>query len=308
MGRMTQQGRTVDEIDKRILQELTRDPMATFAQLAARLGDEIGERTISRRYRRLERVGLVRVVGRTRPEFGGDIPWFIRIEGRAEHIERLAKQLTLEPRARWIRTTPVRNEMVVGLTTHSITGDPLLDMLAQDAEITRLQPHQLLRVWTKDATGNQGSDEPEITLDSLDRTILHHLSLDGRTPHRAIADATDVDPATISRRIRRLVDNDVLFYTAEIPQEVLDTPLDVLVWCKVEPGSIGKLGDYLHEQPRVVFVAATTGSANLVFNINTDSYTQTINLVDDLLADRGVTQVEIMVLGTMYKRLSSFED
>ena len=303
-----QQTRSVDEIDKQILQELSRDPMATFAQLAARMGTDIGERTISRRYRRLERIGLVRVVGRTRPEFGGDIPWFIRIQGHAEHIEHLAEQLAREPRARWIRTTPVRNEMVVGLTTHAITGDPLLDMLAQDPEIHRLAPHQLLKVWTKDAASTQAANPNTVTLDNLDRAIMRQLSQDGRTPHRAIAEENDVDPATISRRIRRLVDNDVLFYTAEIPQDVLDTPLDVLVWCKVAPGSITALGDFLHEQDRVVFVAATTGDYNLVFNVNTDSYTQTVTIVDELLVDRGVVYTEIMVLGTLYKRMSGFDE
>ncbi|HEY1689506.1 MAG TPA: Lrp/AsnC family transcriptional regulator [Solirubrobacteraceae bacterium] len=108
-----------------------------------------------------------------------------------------------------------------------------------------------------------------ITIDRLDRQLLHALRVDGRAPFRRIAGALAVSEQTIARRYRRLRDGGVV--------RVLTLPdpegggHSWLLRIEVEPAAARPLATALAARPDVAWIGLMAGGAEIACGVRARS-------------------------------------
>ena len=105
------------------------------------------------------------------------------------------------------------------------------------------------------------------TLDNLDVSILGHLEEDGRRSYSEIADALGVAVSTVSSRVAKLIERNVVAITAIInPQEVgLEAPATLLI--AIQPRYFNEVVTTIIACPEVVYASMTTGRHNLIVDV-----------------------------------------
>ncbi|WP_182348962.1 AsnC family transcriptional regulator [Tomitella gaofuii] len=288
---------SVDPLDRRLLLALMHRPTAPFAEFAE--GLPVGPAALSARYRRLRRHSVVRVVGRTLPGFDGGHAYLARAQAAPAAVARLAAAVAAEDNSRWVRISRDGSELMCGVVTHDPARDPVLVGLPSEPALRSLDTMELLHVWgaVRDAVLR-----PSREIDALDSALMAELAVDGRGDLRGIAARLGVDTSTVSRRRRRLVEDGILYFEADVHPAALGGTGDAMLWMSVPPGRIRTVGAALRSRDDVRFTAATSGRCDLVSHVQVLDGPALVDFVDGVLADLGVAGVEIVPMGRSLKR------
>lgn len=286
---------SLDALDHGILESVTRHPDAPLAQWAAE--NEVNARTVARRFEALRRRGVIRVIGRTLPGFGGRLAWLMRISASPAQLSRIATDLAALPSTRWVRHSMDRGELICGIAAAPSDYTDLLARLYSYVPARDVRSYQLVRVWGHSDAAVTGAE----LIDDLDRQMLEHYAVDGRLSAARLAERLGVDPATVSRHRRRLVDAGILYFEADIDPDVLSNFGDFNLWLQVRPGAVAEVGKRLRTQPETRFVAATSGSHQIYANVVMPDAAALVPFLDGL-EDLGITAVETVPMGIAVKR------
>ncbi|MEU2826404.1 Lrp/AsnC family transcriptional regulator [Streptomyces bacillaris] len=101
------------------------------------------------------------------------------------------------------------------------------------------------------------------SLDALDRRIVTALQIDARMPFGTLAQALGEVERTVARRVQRLVDADVLRFTAFLDEVRSGLGQTVNLRIRVEPGRADRVARALADRPDTRWVAAVTGNADI---------------------------------------------
>ncbi len=104
-------------------------------------------------------------------------------------------------------------------------------------------------------------------LDALDINILRHLEEDGRRSYSEMAEALGVAVSTVSARVAKLIETDVVSIFAAInPQKMgLEAPATLLM--SIEPRHFDQVVATIVSLPEIVYASMTTGRYNLVIDV-----------------------------------------
>lgn len=97
-------------------------------------------------------------------------------------------------------------------------------------------------------------------MDSLDRKIIDVLRRDGRASNAGIAREVGVSEGTVRRRLKRLVDDELIRVIALPDPGKMGYESQALIGVQVDPDKIDLVANGLEELEEVSWVAVTTGS------------------------------------------------
>ena len=97
-------------------------------------------------------------------------------------------------------------------------------------------------------------------MDSLDRKIIDVLRRDGRASNAGIARQVGVSEGTVRRRLKRLVDDELIRVIALPDPGKMGYESQALIGVQVDPDKIDLVANGLEELEEVSWVAVTTGS------------------------------------------------
>ena len=100
-------------------------------------------------------------------------------------------------------------------------------------------------------------------MDGLDRDIIHLLQRDGRASNAKIAREMSVSEGTVRRRLKRLVEDDVINVIAVPSMEKMGYGMAALVGVQTDPGSADDIAEKVGLFTEVHYVAVTTGSFDI---------------------------------------------
>jgi len=100
-------------------------------------------------------------------------------------------------------------------------------------------------------------------MDELDSHIIDILQKDGRASNAGIARQVGVSEGTVRRRLRLLMEDDIIRVMAVPDPMKLGYDATALIGLQVEPGSVDAVAEALAKLKEVHFVAATTGAHDL---------------------------------------------
>ena len=97
-------------------------------------------------------------------------------------------------------------------------------------------------------------------MDELDRRIIALLQVDGRASNAKIAREVGVSEGTVRRRLRRLIQEDVVKVIAVPNLEKLGYATTALIGLQTGPGKSDSVGDAIALLQEAHYVAITTGA------------------------------------------------
>jgi DNA-binding Lrp family transcriptional regulator len=292
---MEEKSLAVDELDHQLLHALQLDARLPFARFAQLVG--VSEQTVARRFRRLRAAGVVRVVGLVVPTPLGETAWIVRVQSRPNAAVALAEALARRPDVGWVTLTSGGSEIicVIMSLTSQQRDELLLQRLPKTAQVLSVSAHAVMHrfpatdSWTYEGTrlspeqtaelrahaiggvaqstsnGSVSAAPAELRqLSAADELLLAELAVDGRTSISRLADLTAWTPARVNRRLEELVRAGLLVFDAEVALGALGFRSRAFLWMTVSAGRLHATGEALAEHRESRFVAATTGTTNLV--------------------------------------------
>jgi len=279
----------LDPVDARILRALQIAPRASFAAIAAATGT--GETAVARRYRRLVRRGVVRVVGVLDPGALGQSRWIVRLRCRPGAVAAVADALARRDDVSWVSTAGAGAEVLFAVRSRTSRDreDLLLNRLPHTDAVLDLQASVVLhqftggraRFWQRlagtlgpEAEAALGAAGPPFDptaplavrgagLSAEDEAVVAALALDGRAGRSTLAAAAGTSRGRAARRLDALLASGTVRVDVEISPAALGLDTRAALWLRVHPASVEDAGRALALEPATTFVAAVTGAHNL---------------------------------------------
>jgi DNA-binding Lrp family transcriptional regulator len=304
-----------DVLDRRIIQALYVDPRAPFSRLAEVLGSS--EQTVSRRYRRLFDGRILRVVGQLDSQRLGQSDWAVRIRCAPGSAPTVAAKLAQRPDTSWVQLTSGGTEIFSMI--YSRDGEQrapvLLSQLSVGRQVVDYEAYCLLHLFATGLSAPPGPSDlsrgeiaqllapardrpsierPKAKLQDSDWPLVQALADDGRASYRQLAARTHWHESTVRRRVEELISSGVLFFDLDLASDAFTTRSQALLWMSVALTNLRDLGQALASRPDFPFVAATTGSTNLVAAlVCPDDRSLYEYLTGEMTALDGLTHIEI---------------
>ncbi|MEK7873086.1 MAG: Lrp/AsnC family transcriptional regulator [Chloroflexota bacterium] len=140
-------------------------------------------------------------------------------------------------------------------------------------------------------------------LDELDYKILLRLQANGRESNAEIARVLDVSEGTIRRRIKRLIDDDVIRVTAVPNPWKIGFEAVALIGLQVELDKMDQVANKLAEMSEVHFVSLTTGTYDIFIWVMVPTAEDLGNFIKTKLAGiTGITRSETFINLEIRKR------
>ncbi|MFF7637540.1 AsnC family transcriptional regulator [Kitasatospora sp. NPDC008050] len=281
---------SLDETDRRIAAALLLAPRASWRTLAHCL--ELSERTVVRRAGPLYADGTLRATVVCSPvRFPALVPLALRVRCRPNRVRAVAATLARRPDTVWVDVLGGGDEIstILFLDGPEARNTLLLRDLPATAAVASWTAHTLLRVfpisfhWSGDLlsaretallrstdpllAGGPAPESPDVPAAAEapgDAALIEALSANGRAGYTDLAARTGLSPLTARRRVAALVHGRVVRLATEVDLALLGCQSEALLWLTVSPGALDATGLALGRHPRVRFVAATTGPANLL--------------------------------------------
>ena len=100
-------------------------------------------------------------------------------------------------------------------------------------------------------------------MDDLDRKIIELLQINGRASNARIARDVGVSEGTVRRRLRRLVQEEIIRVVAVPDPEKMGLSTVALIGIQADPDKIDDVAARLADLPETQYVSLTTGSFDL---------------------------------------------
>jgi len=140
-------------------------------------------------------------------------------------------------------------------------------------------------------------------MDELDRKIIEILQLDGRASNARIAREVGVSEGTVRRRLRRLIQDNVVKIIAVPNLDKMGYSTAALIGLQTAPGQLDAVADHLAEMKQVHYVAITTGAFDVFAWVGmTSTEDLGVFLRSQVGTITGVTRTETFVNLSIKKR------
>jgi len=273
-----------EPLDGWILHALQLTPRVSFR----RIGDVIGvpEQTVARRYHRMRRDGVVRVVGLVNPRVFGDAEWLVRVRAKPDDLTRLADALVRRPEVTHANVHSGWTELVCVIRAPLNQGsDGLLQRLPRTTSVLDLDIDLMLHRFGEPAavpwtayghklTGEQAAEilgsaetasagEPLVPNDD-DQSLFEVLGEDGRAPNSRLAELTGWSAARVGRRLAALHAAGTLTYDVDILPDQLGFEVNAMLWLTTVPRHVHAVGSEIAAHDEIASAAAITGRNNVM--------------------------------------------
>ena len=140
-------------------------------------------------------------------------------------------------------------------------------------------------------------------MDELDRKVIHILQSDGRASNAKIAREVGVSEGTVRRRLRRLIQDDVIKVLAVPNLEQMGYGTSALIGLQTEPGKVEDVADAVTALAESHYVSITTGPYDVFMWVGLESPEQLWSFLRNNVGTiNGVRRVETLVNLSIKKR------
>ena len=140
-------------------------------------------------------------------------------------------------------------------------------------------------------------------MDVLDQNIIKILQADGRASNASIARSVGVSEGTVRRRLKSLVDENMIKVIAAPNLEQMGYNTAALIGLQTDPGSVDLVADALSSLESTHYVAITTGAYDIFAWVGLESPEQLgLFLRSQVGTIPGIRRTETFVNLTIRKR------
>ena len=271
----------LDELDCRLAAALQLDGRASWATIAAALGEQ--ERTVARRGSRLLQEGVVRVTGLSMPGLGV----LVRVSCRPGMVWSVAAALTARTDTTFVYALTGASECIAEVLCPSVRlprliYDELPGLAGSGSQVALpvLEYFRTVRGWqpavlhereveniVQGARREIEPDDEFAPVDAADTAILRSLEEDGRKTLEEIARFAGVSVSTARRRVTELRASGILSIRAVVDPAAFGLNLEALLWIQVAPRDLHETAKRLTDHPEVRYAVAAGGAHQLIADL-----------------------------------------
>ncbi len=281
--------RQLDDLDRRIVAALRREPQKTNAALAKRLG--VAETTIALRVAKLEESGALWIVGTADlSRLGLTQGVWISLQVRGRRVEDAAAELARIPEILTLTAQLGRYQLFISMVARDLPH--LVSLLetkigavegigAFETHLFLETPLALPPILSRKGALPHPTVEERIAeieyldrdgrMDPLDRIILAEFQNDGRITYRELGRRHSVHESTIRSRVKRLETDGLLTFVAVGDPASIGLGFICTLYAKVEPHAGRAVAAELSRLPACWLVARTLGRFEVVAAVTAPS-------------------------------------
>jgi Lrp/AsnC family transcriptional regulator for asnA, asnC and gidA len=147
----------------------------------------------------------------------------------------------------------------------------------------------------------------KITIDDIDAQIIHALKQNGRIPNTEIAKQLNVSEAAIRKRLKRLIEEEIIQIVAVVNHLKLGYELEGNIKIKIDPTRAENVKRRLSELENLWYIAYLTGAADFDVEFNVQSQEEMRLLIEEINAIDGVREIETSVRLQLVKNRYDWE-
>lgn len=301
----------MDELDKKLLNELQRSGYQKASILALSLG--VGERTIRRRLNAFVSKGIIKAVAIPKPTLLGFHAWaHIGIVVKPGALRKVARQLVDNPSIYFVAYCIGRFNFIVTVSFDTI--DHLIYFV--NTELTNMDGVRRTETmliakhrkyyhfyWPEtdlydSRNTRQNYPEDDYELDAIDRSILDVLMEDGLCHPVTIKTKLGMSESTIRKRINKMLKNDA-FRIEVIPNLAI---LKERIWADIglvieNNSSAHKVIDSIISKQAVHGIASVLGRYDIMMGGTFKDIDSLNSFVNNVLSEiEGVSSIDIYIL------------
>jgi DNA-binding Lrp family transcriptional regulator len=260
---------SLDQMDIQVMGELESDARKTYSDIAVKLG--INRFAIAKRVRRLLNSGVINIVCWADPvALGFEFIVTLAIDVQSGHIGAVARRLAACESVGYIHSCTGRFNIVAwawlrkreDLETFLFKElDSIPGVLHVETRLTL----QLVKVSPRMLADDKEPRRPENTakcladVDDLDLSLIKEFQINARQKTDQLARKFGVYKTTITRRIQRLLDEDVIRFRTYIHPFALGYEGNALVGLKCNPVKVSEVADAVASYKQVPYVGICAG-------------------------------------------------
>jgi len=290
---------TLDRVDRALVRALQLAPRGSFSAIGDVL--RLSEQTVARRYRRLAREGVLRVVAVVNPEALGQSSWIVRVRCRPDGTVAIANALARRDDVGWVvlaaggsevtcavrsrsrqqrehlllerlpRTAPVLG-VAASVVLHWFVGGRADDWTGFSDDLSAAQARRLAAIGAGVADGPADAAGPyraphQVTLEPEDEPLIELLARSGRASYAELGAAADISEGRAARRLATLLHAGAIYLDVDLSAPLLGYTAQANLWLTVSPAHLDAAGRALRGHPEVAFAAAVSGPHNLTASV-----------------------------------------
>jgi DNA-binding Lrp family transcriptional regulator len=279
----------LDLLDEQIVRCLQLRPRAPFRLIGQVL--DVSEQTVARRYRRLHRAGVIRVIGAVDPRALGQSDWIVRVQCRPDATLDLGRALCRRDDIAWVSVSAGGSELMCAVRSRTQEDRErlLVDRLPRTTAVLDVAAAVVLRRFAggsaSDWVGVQDKLDHEqqaaigadaeirnpsraaITLDDTDRAMITVLARDGRASYSTLGRAAGSTEGRAARRLTTLLESGVLYLDVDLAAAALGFPVSAYIWLTVPPAQLETACLTIADHEEAPFVAAVSGRTNVLASV-----------------------------------------
>ena len=141
-----------------------------------------------------------------------------------------------------------------------------------------------------------------LELDEIDRAIVAHLQYDGRMPFTNIAAEVGISEGSVRRRVKRLVDGEVLQIVGIVEPQYLDWQAAAMIGVTVQAGQVDAVADQIAHFPEVSYLFMASGGFDLFVEVYCRDREHLVSFLSERLQQvPGVERTETFMILKTYK-------
>jgi DNA-binding Lrp family transcriptional regulator len=274
----------LDALNGKILHALQLSPRVPFRRIAEVV--DAPEQAVARRYRKLQRGGVIRVIGLVNPQVYGECQWVVRVHAKPDVLPRLAEALVRRPEVTHANVLSGWTELVcIVRAPLGETKDGILQRLPRTSAVLGLEVDLILRVFGEPASApwtayGHTLDAQQAALiqqnaDTVrpvgpaapseeDQPLFDALATDGRAPHARLAQHTGWSAARVKRRIAALEASATLEFDVDLLPDRLGFNVNAMLWLTTPPRHLAAVAAQVAAHKEIATVIAISGRNNLL--------------------------------------------
>ena len=147
----------------------------------------------------------------------------------------------------------------------------------------------------------------KIAIDDIDAQIIHALKQNGRIPNTEIAKQLNVSEAAVRKRLKRLVEEEIIQIVAVVNHLKLGYELEGNIKIKIDTTKAENVKRRLNELENLWYIAYLTGAADFDVEFNVQSQEEMRTLIERINAIDGVKEVATSVRLQLVKNRYDWE-
>lgn len=300
------------DLDYKIITALRKDGRYNYTELSKELGVNVS--TISRRINTMLEQDMIQIIAVPNPfKMGYKASAIIALEVDVKRIDEICAKLIGNPNISLILTAFGRFDVILLADFYEMPdlNDYIKKKLPLINGITKIYTYFISSTIKRyfgifDYYKSVGE---AILIDDIDWILIEELGQNGRMKYGDIAQKIGVDVSTVSRRVNRLIKENIIKIMAVPNPSKLGFPANAFIAIHADTLKIKNICDRLSSHPEVHYIVTLMNDFDIMIGVQFPSPEILYNFIKYTISNvEGVLKIETFVRAEFKKRIYTWLD